>query len=69
MEKPELISKLLDLLNKEENPDSIEFGTPSKGGALKVYGDFSKPDDFKKKIDFAFEVREHAKKKLETNQG
>lgn len=43
-----------------ENPDSIELGTPSKGGAVKVYGDFNKPDEFMKKIDNAAEVRKYA---------
>ncbi len=30
--------------------DSIEIGTPGKGGAIKVYGDFSQPDEFEKRI-------------------
>ena len=46
--------------NITENPDSIEIGTPSKGGAVKIYGAFSKPEDFKKKIDNAAEVRKYA---------
>jgi hypothetical protein len=48
-----------------DNPDSIEIGTPSKGGAIKVYGDFSKPEEFKKKISQAVEVRQYANAKLE----
>ena len=47
-----------------ENPDSIEVGTPSRGGAIKVYGDFLKADEFKKKIDYAKEVRAHAQAQL-----
>lgn len=47
-----------------ENPDSLEIGTPSKGGAIKIYGDFSKPEEFKKKIDSAVEVRQYANVKL-----
>ncbi len=46
-------------VNRTENPDSIEIGTPSKGGAIKVYGNFTEPDDFKKKIDNAIEVRKY----------
>ena len=48
-----------------QNPDSIEIGTPSKGGAIKVYGDFNKPDEFKTKINKAVEVRKHFQDKLE----
>lgn len=47
-----------------ENPDSIEMGTPSKGGAIKIYGDFFKPDEFEKKIDNAKLVREYAQAQL-----
>ena len=38
--------------------DSIEIGTPSKNGAkLKVYGDFSKPADFRKRINNALKIK------------
>lgn len=43
-----------------DNPDSIEIGTPSKGGAVKIYGDMSKPVEFKRKIDSAAEIRAYA---------
>jgi hypothetical protein len=45
-------------------PDSIEIGTPSKGGAIKLYGDFLKPEEFKAKIHRAQEVRAEAQKIL-----
>ncbi len=47
-----------------ENPDSITIGSATKGSQLKIYGDFSKPEEFKKKIDSAKEVREYAKANL-----
>ena len=47
-----------------ENPDSLEIGAPSKGGAIKVYGDFSNPEAFKQKIENAISVRKHAIKEL-----
>ena len=50
-----------------ENPDSIEMGTPSKGGAIKVYGNFSDPAAFKAKIDAAKEVKQYATAKLAIN--
>ena len=37
--------------------DSIEIGTPGKGGAIKVYGDYSQPDDFEKRIRDAVRLR------------
>ena len=40
-----------------ENPDSIEIGTPSKGGCLKLYGDFAKPETFKNKLYNAQAIR------------
>jgi len=52
---------------KTENPDSIEIGTPSKGGAIKIYGNFSNAEEFKKKIDSAKEVREYAQANLSVN--
>ena len=65
MEKQELVGKLLEMLAKDERPDSIEFGTPSKGGAVKIYGDFRDAEAFKKIVDNAMVVRAYAAKKLE----
>lgn len=47
-----------------DNPDSIEIGTPSKGGVVKIYGNFSNKQAFNDKIDAAAEVRAHAQEKL-----
>ena len=47
-----------------ENPDSLEIGTPSKGGAIKVYGNFSDKEIFKTKIDNALELRSYANSKI-----
>lgn len=38
--------------------DSIELGTPARGGAVKVYGDFSKPEQFDSKIQAALMFRQ-----------
>lgn len=51
-------------LHKTENPDSLEIGTPSKGGAIKVYCDFANEDACKIKIDNAINVRAYANAKL-----
>lgn len=49
--------------NKENRPDSIEIGTPSKGGAVKIA--FNAADPAEKTaglIDSAFAARAYAKK-------
>jgi hypothetical protein len=45
--------------------DSIEIGTPGKGGAIKVYGDFGNPEDFEKRITEAVRLRKVAVEMLE----
>ena len=47
-----------------DNPDSIELGTPSKGGAIKCYGDFNNLDAFKAKLSNAAKLRTHANEVL-----
>ena len=47
-----------------DNPDSLEIGTPSKGGAIKVYGNFENKEAFKSKIDTAIEIRNYASSKI-----
>jgi len=37
--------------------DSIEIGTPGKGGALKIYGDFSDQAGFETRIRGAMKLR------------
>ena len=40
--------------------DSIEIGTPGKGGAIKVYGDFADPAGFEARIREAVRLRKTA---------
>ncbi|WOX55051.1 hypothetical protein R6Y95_06135 [Methanoculleus palmolei] len=47
-------------LHISEDPDSIEVGTPGKGGAIKVYGNFRDPEGFRAKIKAAYELRRYA---------
>ena len=47
-----------------DNPDSLEIGTPSKGGAIKVYGNFENKEVFKVKIDTALEIRGYTNQKV-----
>jgi hypothetical protein len=48
------------ILNRTENPDSLELSTPARGGAIKIYGDFSNKEEFQKKIENAIELRKYA---------
>jgi hypothetical protein len=41
-------------------PDSLELGTPSKGGVLKVYFDSGDPVDSERRIREAFRLKEIA---------
>jgi hypothetical protein len=59
MNREEIVKQLLDLL-ANENKDSIEVGSASKGGAIKVYGNYDKPEEFKAKIESALTLREFA---------
>lgn len=43
-----------------EDPDSIEVGTPGKGGCIKVYGNFLDPESFQLKIKNAHALKQYA---------
>ncbi len=58
----EIIQKIIT-----ENSDKLEIGTAGKGGSIRVSGDFNKPEEFKKKIDNAIEVRKYANSKIAIN--
>ena len=60
--KAEYATAITKVVN--ENPDSLDFGTPAKGGAVKVYGNFNEPEAFKKKIDNAIEIRNYTNTKI-----
>lgn len=59
------MSEATIVIQRNENPDSLEVGTPSRGGSMKVYGDFSDKEAFKKKIDNAIDVRKYANVEIE----
>jgi len=51
-------------IHRQEGPQyssSIEIGTPSKGGTLKIYFDPGDPVDEEKRITEAFRLRELAR--------
>jgi hypothetical protein len=41
-------------------PDSLEIGTPSRGGSIKIYFDSGDPVDSERRIREAFRLREIA---------
>lgn len=45
--------------------DSIEIGTPGKGGAIKIYGDFVDPAGFEARIREAVRLRKMASDLIE----
>ena len=51
-------------IHRTENASSLELGTPSKGGAIKVYFDADKLEDAKRKIDNAIIIRQYANEKI-----
>lgn len=51
--------------HKQERPDSIEIGTPSKGGALKVYFNAARPDETEQLIRNAHEALIRARQYME----
>ena len=46
--------------NKENRPDSITIGTPSKGGEVKIYFNAAKPEEINALIDAAMVARSYA---------
>jgi hypothetical protein len=64
-----LLEIIMKLLNIEASKDSLEIGTAGKGGCIKIYGNFSEPETFKKKIDTAVDMRCYAFTKMEKQNG
>lgn len=48
--------------------DSLEIGTPAKGGAIKIYCDFSDIETTRNKIDNAVIARSYAQSKLSVEE-
>ena len=60
---------LLQVLRLEAHTDSLEIGSASKGGVIKVYGNFEDPDTFRKKVDAALELRRYAQRGIAEGDG
>ncbi len=48
------------ILENSPFQDSLEIGTPGKGGAIKVYGDFGNAPQFEQRIREAVRLRKVA---------
>lgn len=48
--------------------DSLEIGTPSKGGAIKLYANFANEKETNSRIDAAIKAKNYMNKKLEEDQ-
>ena len=51
-------------VHRDEGPrytDSIELGTPGRGGVVKVFGNLDDPEAFERRIREAFRLREIAR--------
>jgi hypothetical protein len=59
-------TKTLIVEHREQSKlqDSIEIGTPAKGGALKIYCDFADVEGTKEKINNAILLKEYANDKV-----
>ena len=62
----EIVARLAEI---EASPDSIEIGAPSKGGAVKVYGNCQEIEAFKRKIENAERLRLFAQDLRERGDG
>lgn len=58
-------------VHRDEGPrytDSIEIGTPGRGGVIKVFGNLDDPEAFERRIREAFRLREIAQTLQERQQ-
>ena len=62
MQNEEIVVKHLHEENK--NTSSLEIGSPTKGGTIKVYGNPDDQEGFKRKIDAMVSLREYAESKM-----
>ncbi len=65
----DLSAILQQILQIEAEKDSLEIGTPGRGGCVKIYGNLSDPEGFKAKLDIAFELRKFAQLKVSEQEG
>lgn len=55
--------QLITHRQEDQRKDSIEIGTASKGGGVKVYVDLTRPDEARRLIDNAYELLQYTRTK------
>ncbi len=65
----DLSAVLREVLRIEGEKDSLEIGTPGRGGSVKVYGSFDDPEAFRAKLEMAFDLRKLAQVKVAEQEG
>ncbi len=63
MAEVDLLTLFKEVLKLEAEKDSLELGSPT-GGRVKVYGDFSRPEEFRAKLEAALGLRTFAREQL-----
>ena len=61
--KKQIVESLIAAL-LHDSPDSLEVGTAARGGGIKVYGSYERPEEFRLKIEKALELRAYANSQL-----
>ncbi len=64
MTPEEMLAEIRRLMAESDRPDSMEFGTPAKGGTLKVYFSAARPDEAAKLIEAAMQKFSEARKRF-----
>jgi hypothetical protein len=54
---PEISLETKETLSRVEYPDSVEIGTPAKGGCIKVYFNADNKQSAEMRVKNAFEIR------------
>ncbi len=65
----DLAAILQEILRIEGEKDSLEIGTPGRGGSIKVYGSFDDTEGFRAKLEVAFDLRRYAQVKVAEQEG
>ena len=68
-EKEAIIKGLLGLISEPTYQDSLEIGTPGKGGAVKIYCNFSNIEETNTRIKNALDSRDYARGEIATRAG
>ena len=69
MNPEEMLAEIRKMLAETDRPDSLEIGTPGKGGAVKVYFDARKSAEAWVIVSAAIELHHRARQAFEGGGG